>query len=153
MCPRTSQFPWRPCFSRRLVPFAATILHHSRLPPLVFLGHYSYKSVQVIPALFLPFFFCKMDSDISDKLYKCCNNSITMKMADFRKYPTYFYPARRQRKIICINLASERVSIFSIMLSRCFSTVLSVIPSSMAMHLLGTPSTTRSRTSCSRGVS
>jgi hypothetical protein len=60
-------------------------------------------------------------------------------MADFRNYPTYFYPSRGQSKIIRINLASERVPIFSIMLSRCFSTVLSVIPSSMAMHLLGSP--------------
>jgi hypothetical protein len=52
MCSKTSQSLGHPCFSQQLVPFAATVLHHSRLAPL----DLSYritrtKSVRVIPAL------------------------------------------------------------------------------------------------------
>src|SRR5437660_1680097 len=38
MCPKDLPVPLAPSFSRQLVPFAAAILHHSRLLPLVYLG-------------------------------------------------------------------------------------------------------------------
>jgi hypothetical protein len=71
--------PLAPSFSRRLVPLAATVLHHSRLLPLILCWSITYtKSVQVIPALSPSFSFCKMGPDTSGKFYKVLAISATI---------------------------------------------------------------------------
>src|SRR6516162_4789612 len=58
----------------------------------------------------------------------------------------------RTLAIIMTSSARELASIFSITCPRCALTVRIVIPNSYAICLLGRPETTRSKTSCSRGV-